>query len=372
MAETPLQLTASQEDRAQRLHSESVVVNCYGGPFSGTRIIRGWRSGQLRESGEWIPPLDAAIRTMLVPDMKGGGVDCVVATVGSFSDVAVWLREFQTSGPAARLALNSADVLQAKRAGNVSFVLTGSSGEISGTESDLDSVLLYHQAGVRLWSLTHSNRNIISDGCGEESGCGLSRFGKAFVRELNQQQILIDVSHISDAGFWDVLEHSEAPILATHSNCRALCDHPRNLTDDMIKALVEKNGLICLNFFPSFVKPENSTVGDLIDHIDHIKRLAGSGFVGLGPDFCAGRWGGVLAAWWARNSSDNNARRLPVNYPAGIEDITQMLNVTRGLVSRGYSDDEIRGILGGNFLRTLDSVVAPDEAVELTVPGLTA
>jgi membrane dipeptidase len=140
----------------------------------------------------------------------------------------------------------------------------------------------------------------------------------------------------------------------------------------MIKALVEKNGLICLNFFPSFVKPENSTVGDLIDHIDHIKRLAGSGFVGLGPDFCAGRWGGVLAAWWARNSSDNNARRLPVNYPAGIEDITQMLNVTRGLVSRGYSDDEIRGILGGNFLRTLDSVVAPDEAVELTVPGLTA
>ena len=208
-----------------------------------------------------------------------------------------------------------------------------------------------------MWSLTHSARNIISDGCGEPTGAGLSKFGRRVVQELNRQRILIDISHISDAGFWDVLELSDAPIIATHSNCRALCNHSRNLTDDMIKALVDKGGIVCLNFFPSFVKAENPSVDDLLDHIDRISKLVGPQYVGLGPDFCAGRWDFVLRSWWSRGSADHNARRLPVDYPTGVEDITKMPNVTRGLVSRGYSDSEIEGILGANFLRLFERVV---------------
>jgi membrane dipeptidase len=157
---------------------------------------------------------------------------------------------------------------------------------------------------------------------------------------------------------WDVLAESSAPVIMTHSNCKALCEHPRNITDDMIKAIVDKGGMVSLNFFPSFVKAENPTVFDLVDHMDHVNQLTGPGHVGIGPDFCAGRWGSVLAAWWSRNSSDNNAQRLPVDYPTGVGDITQVPNMTRALVQRGYSDEDIRGVLGENFLRVFDRVVA--------------
>ena len=358
MANFVIELSTEQEARARRLHAESLVVNTYGGPFSATRSIRGWRAGQLRESGEWIPPMDDAVRQKLVPDMQKGGCDSLIATVGNLSDTALWLREFQTSAPDIRLAVNPSDVAQAKRDGGVSFILTGSSGDIHGTEGDLDALLLYYRAGVRVWSLTHSQRNIISDGCGEEPGAGLSRFGRAFIRELNQQRILIDLSHISDQGVWDVIEESKAPVIMTHSNCKALCDHPRNITDDMIKAIVDKGGMVSLNFFPSFVKPGEPTVFDLVDHMDHINALTGPGHVGIGPDFCAGRWGSVLAAWWSRNSSDNNAQRLPVDYPAGVGDMTQLANMTRALIQRGYSDEDIKGVLGENFLRVFGNVVA--------------
>jgi len=350
-------LTAEQEERARRLHADSIVVNAYGGPFSAPRSIRRRRSGYLKDNGEWVPPVEAAVQEHLVPDMKAGGVDCVVAAAMQVDDLSLWLREFQTSASTAALAVTAAEVQQAKEQGRASFILCAGGSSGPGVDRDLNPVLLFQLVGVRMWSLTHSARNVISDGCGEPTGAGLSKFGRRFVQELNRQRILIDISHISDAGFWDVLELSEAPIMATHSNCRALCTHPRNLTDDMIKALVDKGGMVCLNFFPFFVKAQDPTVEDLLDHIDHISELAGPEVVGLGPDFCAGQWGFVLRSWWSRGSADHNARRLAVDYPTGVEDITQMPNVTRGLVSRGYSDSEIQGILGTNFLGLFERVV---------------
>ena len=352
-----LKLTQEQEERASRLHREAVVVNVYGGPFSAPRALREWRAGRVRDNGQWIPPVDAAVKTHLVPDLRAGGVDCIVAAAGSLDDVALWLRELQESAPVAILAMVATDVWQAKESGLVAFVLGGSGAPAPGVEEALNVLLLYHRAGVRIWSLTHSARNLISDGCGEETNAGLSHFGRLFVQELNRQRILIDISHISDAGFWDVIEVSAAPIIATHSNCRNLCRHGRNLTDDMIRALGENGGMVALNFFPSFVRADEPTVEDLIDHVDHISALIGPERVGLGPDFCAGQWEFVLRSWWKRGSADHNARRLSLTYPVGVEDITQMPNVTRALVGRGYSDREIKGILGENFLRLFAEVI---------------
>lgn len=347
---------------AAQLHEQALVVNMYGGPFSGPRPLRDWRAGTLRDSGEWVAPVQDAVANFLVPEMVAGGVNCVVATIATFDDLALWLREFETSAEAAVLAVTAADARRAQAAGRCAFFLCG-----SGTISDnigraLDAILLFRRGGVRLWSLTHSARNLISDGCGEASNCGLSRFGQHFVQELNRRQIVIDVSHISDAGFWDVMALSTAPVIASHSNCRALCEHERNLSDEMIRALADSGGMVGLNFFPLFVREHGATVEDIVDHVDHISALVGPEFVGLGPDFCAGRWRYVLQSWWRFGSSDHNAQRTSLEYPAGAEDTTQMVNVTRALAARGYTDGEIRGILGENFLRVFDSVMQPAPA----------
>ena len=350
-------ISPDEEVRANRLHDESIFVNTYGGPFSGSGVIQGWRRGRLRDDGEWLAPTDTAVRDYLVPEMRAGGLDCVIAGAGREDGLATWLREFQTSAAVATLATTASDVRTAKEQGKVSIILCAGGVAGSGSGEEIDRILLYHKAGVRVWSLTHSARNLISGGCGEDDGPGLSRFGRRFVEELNRQKIAMDISHISDAGFWDVVALSSAPILATHSNCRAVCEHGRNLTDDMIRALVQGGGIICLNFFPLFVKPANATVDDVVDHVDHISALVGPQFVGLGPDFCAGRWESVLQSWWSRGSSDHNTRKMPLDFPAGVEDTTRLRNMTKALVRRGYSDDEIRGILGENFLRYFESVV---------------
>ena len=193
---------------------------------------------------------------------------------------------------------------------------------------------------------------------------------------MNRLGMLIDVSHISDDSFWDVLKYSKAPVVATHSCCRALSDHPRNMTDEMIVALAEKGGVIQINFYPSFLdKSYAAKASDLIDeqeaaqdawledpadparqqrmqaaidalkavprpsykkivdHIDHVVRLVGVKHVGLGSDF-----DGIEAC------------------PDGLEDISKMQKVIIELRKRGYSDYEIRHIAGGNFLRVLEQV----------------
>jgi membrane dipeptidase len=352
-----LNLTEDQELRARELHDDSLVVVTYGGPFSAPRSIRGWRAGQLRSDDDWVPPTRTAVKDNLVPDMLAGGVDCVVAHAGTEDDLALWLREFQSSGSAVMQATRARDVREARQQGKVSFILNAAGARNIGIDAELNRILLFQRAGARIWALTHSVRNPISGGCGEPDGPGLTILGRLFVQELNEQRIAVDISHISDAGFWDVLEVSSAPIMATHSNSRSVCDHGRNLTDEMIKELTAAGGFIGLNFFPRFVKAEAPTVEHLVDHIDKISQLAGPGHVGLGPDFCTGRWGWVLQSWWSHGSSDHNAQSLVIDYPTGVEDTTQMHNVTRALVKRGYSDDDIRGVLGENFLRYFETVV---------------
>jgi membrane dipeptidase len=183
--------------------------------------------------------------------------------------------------------------------------------------------------------LVHSLRNLLADGVADNrTNGGLSRLGVDVVEELNKLGIIVDVSHLSDAGFWDVLEISKDPIVASHSNSRAVCDHSRNLSDDMIKALAERGGVMGMNFAPDFVHKTKPSVETLVDHIDHIVDLVGPEHVGLGSDF------------------DGIPRT-----PAGLEDASKMPAITEELVKREYSEDYIRLILGGNHLRLIERVV---------------
>jgi len=175
----------------------------------------------------------------------------------------------------------------------------------------------------------------------QRSGGGLTEFGASVIGECNKLGILVDVSHITDKGFWDALEESKDPIIASHSNCRALAPSLRNLTDDMIKALAEKGGVIGVNFVQFFLVDGKElergvvpTVDTVINHIDHVVEVTGgTDSIGLGSDF-----DGVPSV------------------AKGLEDVSKLPNLTKALVARGYSEKEIEKILGGNFLRIITKV----------------
>lgn len=206
---------------------------------------------------------------------------------------------------------------------------------LEGAEPVQDSLLLlrmFKRLGIMSMSLTWSERNMLADGCWEQrTKGGLSNRGVRYVEEAENLGMILDVSHLSDVGFWDLIEVAKKPVIASHSNCRALCDTPRNLTDEQLRALAEKNGVIGVNFAPSFLtKSKEATLDDVVRHINHIVEIAGIDHVGLGTDY-DGIW----------------------KTPIGLEDVSKLPNLTAKLIEQGYSDKELRKILGENFVRVM-------------------
>ena len=245
---------------------------------------------------------------------------------------------------------------------------------------DLDNINHFYNRGARYITLVHSHNNDIADSSTDRVGPeynGLSEFGEAVVKRMNEIGMIIDVSHASDSAFYDVLALTTKPVIASHSCARALCDNPRNLTDDMLKALAENGGVIQMCILSDYVKeleqnperikaqqafrkkhhnwsnyteeerkaglkewyqmdvdyPANlATVADAVDHIDHIVKIAGIDHVGIGTDFDGG--GGLKDCY----------------------DASELGNITLELVKRGYSEEDIRKIWGGNFMRVFREV----------------
>jgi membrane dipeptidase len=227
------------------------------------------------------------------------------------------------------------DVYEAEKGGKIAAMLSIEGGE--AVEADLGILRMLHRLGVRAMTLTWNERNQIADGAAEgRTKGGLTNFGVELVSEMNRIGMVIDVSHISDAGFFDVIETSNAPIIASHSNCRALCNHRRNMTDEMIRRLAEKDGVMGMNFAPAFVdvNKEKVTLERVLDHVDHVVKMVGVDHVGLGSDF-----DGIEST------------------PKGLEDVTTMPYFTEGLVKRGCREEDVFKILGGNFLRVFKKVI---------------
>jgi membrane dipeptidase len=171
-----------------------------------------------------------------------------------------------------------------------------------------------------------------ADGCLEaREGVGLTRFGVQLVQEMNRLGMLVDLAHVSPGAFFHGLEVSTRPCIFSHGNARALCDHPRNLTDVQLKALAEQGGVIGLSFVPFFVDEHEPTLERFLDHVDHIVDVAGPDVVGMGSDFDGG---GTL-----------------------VDDATAFDDVTAGLLERGYSEADVAKILGGNTLRVIRGAI---------------
>ncbi len=226
------------------------------------------------------------------------------------------------------------DILEVHSSGRVASLLAIEGGE--ALEGSLANLRMFYRLGVRLLTLTWNHRNDLAAGQGEgPGGGGLSRFGEAVVAEMNKLGMLVDVSHLNEQGFWDVLRISDAPIIASHSNARALCDHPRNLTDQQIAALAERGGVIGVNFYPHFlVKERQATIHDVIEQVEHLVKVGGVGCVALGSDF-----DGISGT------------------PLGLEHCGKVPEVAEILKERGYTGSEVEKIMGGNLLRLCQTVL---------------
>jgi membrane dipeptidase len=196
---------------------------------------------------------------------------------------------------------------------------------------------IFYRLGVRMLSFAWNYRTPFADGLkAKRSVSKLPELGVEALEEMGRLGMLFDVSHLADSVFWDVVDVMKGPFIASHSNARAICNHERNCDDDMIKAIADHGGVIGMNYAPAFVKQggKGATVEHLVDHVDHIVRLVGSDYVGLGSDF-----DGIGPP------------------PEGIETVDKTPNITRVLVKRGYSDEDILKILGGNHMRVFKEVI---------------
>ncbi len=355
---------------AIKIHKEAVVIDSHCD--TPIRLLDGANINEFDPEGH-----------VDFPRMKKGGVDAsffVLYTSNSMDPDAATRRALQmaariydtieASQGKVKLARSAEDIIKNKKSGKLSVLIGMENG--LPIQKDLSLLRIFYDLGVRYMTLTHAGNNEICDSCApkEKRWNGLSPFGIEVVREMNRLGMLIDVSHISDASFYDVLKYSEAPVVATHSCCRAICDHPRNLTDKMIKDLAEKGGVIQINFYPPFLNKkygdafwplcdkyeealdkfkkdpefkdefekakadmfalERPSYTEVVDHIDHVVKLVGISHVGLGSDF-----DGIEVT------------------PLSLEGVDKMEVITSELLKRGYTDSDIKAILGGNLMRIM-------------------
>jgi len=202
----------------------------------------------------------------------------------------------------------------------------------------------YFRLGLRSMALTHNPRNIFAEGCVENRTTGLSRVGKNLVDEINRLSLLLDLSHVNERCFFEALDIYQKPPIVSHSNARAVHDHFRNLTDEQIKAVAQKNGVIGLNFMSLFTHKDikQASVEHIIDHLDHMVSIAGIDHVGFGPDFTD-----------YFPPPDNQV------YVKGSENITEFSTLRNALSNRGYGAQDIDKIMGKNFVRVFGEVLEP-------------
>ena len=350
----------SDEERIRALHRDSIVIAGHTDYIADVveRRSRGER--------------EVIVRCHL-PTLKQGGVDVICEHVGgdtayfagfpfrsmvpqdplryALQAIDYMYAEIEESEGQLTLATTADDILHAKEKEKVAVVLCFEGGMPLG--NDLSFLRTFYRLGVRCIGLTANLRNQLADGITDRAQGGLSSFGAEVVKEMNRQGMVIDVSHLSDTGVLDVLDLSQDPVIASHSNAAALCDHPRNLKDDLIKAISQKGGVVGVHALSAFIsKNAKANLDEFLNHIDHIITLACVDHVAIGPDLLENWPFDLLRQIWAGTPLAN----MEFVYPDDFDSLARFPNLTRGLVARGYSDEEIMKILGGNLLRVFRGV----------------
>ena len=260
---------------------------------------------------------------------------------------SMWL-EVQASPDELVIATDVPTILEARATGKIALVL---SFEGAGPIEDDPSLLTaFHRLGLRCVGLTHDFRNLLADGVRTGAAGGLTEFGRDVVREMNRIGLVIDVSHLNESGFWDVAKHSTAPLHASHSNCARICPSPRNLSDDMLRAIADSGGVVGFHALGALVQPAQGrpSIHALMAHLDHMLEVMGDDHVAIGPDIMEHYPDREYRMIW--NPALPTAR-LDFQYPPEFDSLAKLPNLTLEMVRHGYSDQTVVKILGGNMLR---------------------
>jgi membrane dipeptidase len=329
------------ESRASELHQEAIVIDATCPLASVGNYFEKWMAGGT---------------TVIAPTVNRPG-ELMRETM---TRVGEWFRKLRLNQDKLLLVTSVEDIFKAKREEKLGLLF-----HFQGTmpfEKDLNSIEIFYRLGVRMVQLCYNVRDFVGDGCAERTDSGLSDFGIKVVEELNRLGIVIDCSHTGYRTTMEAIEVSKKPVIASHSNVNAVCASFRNLKDDQIKALAKKGGVIGLNGTPYFVTKKNRrpTLDDLLDHADHIARLVGVEHVSVGIDYYEGTAGVaddktakmlydqfLEAGIW----SPRDYAPPPWYLPEGIEMPDKLPNLTAGLLKRGYSEEDVKKILGLNLIR---------------------
>jgi len=302
------------------------------------------------------------IETEYLPKFKDGGINIVVSSIyidedflpelalrKALDQISAFYSELDESQDNIIFVKNLTDLEKALKEDKIGILLS-----FEGVEplmNDINLLRIFYELGVRGVGLTWSRRNFAADGCSFSSNKdrenGLSVFGRQIIKEAQQLGMFIDVSHLNDTGFWDVMEITKHPVIASHSNCRSLNGIMRNLTDEQIKAIANTSGVIGINSVSTIVAENDADVKTLADHVDHLRKVAGIEHIGLGFDFCEDIFDD-------QNLTKSTKRDALYDVIKGHKYIYQL---TEELIKRGYTDDELRLIYGDNFLRLFKSIL---------------
>lgn len=291
-------------------------------------------SSKMRDGG-----LDATIMVAYL-HQDGRDPDSLTAATHKANDLLDGIETRIASAPGVALANTPQELWDNKRAGKLSIMRGIENGYAVGL--DLKNVERFRRRGVVYMTLCHNGDNDICDSAvrsNKEHG-GLSDFGRRVVSEMNRVGMMVDLSHGAATSFYDAMEVSRVPIVCSHASCRALCDHPRNLDDDQLRALARQGGVMQVTLYPGFLRLDGqATIDDAMAHLDHAVEVMGVEHVGLGTDFDGD--GGV----------------------PGLANAAELINYTRALMRRRYCREEIQMLWGGNFLRVMSEVQAAAETL---------
>jgi len=391
-ASSSAQDDAALRARANRLHRQSIVIDTHN-DVTSPLIEDGF---DLAMRGD---DPNAKIKTHTdLRRMKAGGLgaEFFVVYVGkefvnkkpaerggaarrALDVIDVVLEQVRRHPESLEAASTAADIRQIAKSGKIAALMGIEGGH--AIEDSLPALRMFYKLGVRYMTLTHTNTNDWADSEGDINNSsvnhhnGLTDFGREVIREMNRIGMMVDISHVADKTFFDVITTTHAPVIASHSSARAIANHPRNMSDDMLRALAKNGGVVMVNFYDGFLDPRKAelalrerTMEDelkakypndpkraqdeidawrkandpgktplsvLMDHIDHIAKVAGIDHVGIGSDFDGVPLTGL---------------------PEGMEDISKLPTLTYELMKRGYSDADIKKFLGENLLRVMSRV----------------
>lgn len=342
------QAMTRSDDEMQKFHMNTLVLDALGGALVP------------------MPPVEAG-RTA-IDRWKEAGLNAlhvtVVARYASFDETirALYLHHsaLEMHGPQLFLVKRAGDLRRAQQEGRLGVILGFQGASPMG--DDLTNLTIFHRLGVRVIALTYMERNLLGDGCLEPENLGLTHLGRQAVREMNRLGIVVDLSHVGERTSLDAASISDGPVVLTHSNARSLCDHPRNASDELIRAVAAKGGVIGLTPYAPILSPTSSlgtrsTMQDLLTQVEHVVDLVGIDHVGIGTD--------MFEAKGATEWNATTKRRYPESVSAyeyenlrtvGFESLDKWPALTAHLFQAGYSDADVSKILGGNWERAFNHI----------------